>query len=165
MRKPLVILLGGLAIFHLVIAASNTVDVVASGLGWSDSAWRSGNVAWVQQSVEAGHLHVGSARMWGYVGTIGAACFELLAGVMLAIAVVALLRRPSEAAVVRRWVRLGIASALIVWLGLTIGVEVFISYESGGWDKFILLATVVMAAWIAVEVLPFEEESGVGNSV
>ena len=164
MRRPLIILVGGLAILHLVLATSNTVDVVASALGWSDSAWRSGNVAWVEQSVETGHLHIGSARMWGYLATIGAAFFQLFAGVMLAIATVALLRYQSSAAVVRRWVRLGVAAALVVWLGLTIGDEVFIAYESGGWERFILLAITVTAAWIAVEVLALDNESSVDEA-
>lgn len=159
MRRPLIVLLGGLALLHLVLATSNTVDIFASALGWSDSAWRSGNVAWVQQSVETGHLHFGSARMWGYVTTVGAACFQLLAGVMLAVATVTLFRRQSAASAVRRWARLGVASALVVWLGLTIGDEVFIAYESGGWERFVLLAIIVVAAWIAVELLPLDEES------
>ena len=164
MRRPLVILIGGLAIFHLVLATSNIVDVFASALGWSDSAWRSGNVGWVQQSVETGHLHIGSARAWGYVTTIGAAFFLLLAGLMLAIATVALLRQPTRGAAVRRWVRSGVAAALVVWLGLTIGDEVFIAYESGGWERFILLAITVIGAWIAVELLPLDEESSGDNA-
>ena len=152
-------LIGGLAILHLVLATSNTVDIIASALGWSDSAWRSGNVGWVEKSVEAGHLHIGSARMWGYITTIGAGVFQLLAGVALALAVITLLRRASRARAVRRWMRLGVAAALTVWLGLTIGVEVFIAYEYGGWERFILLATIVVAAWIAVEMLPFDAEA------
>lgn len=164
MRRPLVILIGGLAILHLVLATSNTVDVFASAFGWSDSAWRSGNVAWVQRSVETGHLHLGSARMWGYLTTVGAACFQLLAGVMLMIATVTLLRGQSAASAVRRWARLGVASALLVWLGLTIGDEVFIAYESGGWERFVLLAITVIGAWIAVELLPLDEESPGDNA-
>lgn len=159
MRRPLIVLIGGLAILHLVIATSNTVDIIASASGWSDSAWRSGNVAWVQKSVEAGHLHIGSARMWGYLTAAGAGTFQLLAGVLLAIAVVTLVRRPSAASEVRRWVRSGVAAAFVVWLGLTIGDEVFIAYEYGGWDKFILLATIILGTWIAVEVIPFDEET------
>ncbi len=39
------------------------------------------------------------------------------------------------------------------------GIEIFIVYEFGGWERFVLLAIVVVAAWISVELLPFDEES------
>ena len=159
MRRVLVVLIGGLALFHLVSGLSNASDVLGGALGWSSGAWRSGNLGFVQAAVEQGHLHLGSPRAWAYVTVIGAAAAELLAGALFATTVVVLLRRPSDVAALRRWMRRGVAVALLVWLGLALGDELFIAYETSGWDLFVLLAILVTVAWSAVELL----DLGVGS--
>lgn len=154
LRLPLLVLLGAQALMYLTMATSNTVDLLGSAFGWSASGWRSGNVAWVQHVVDAGHLGFGSPRMWAYLAVIFAATFELLAGIGWAAATLRLLGRDVPGT--RRWTSRAVAAALTVWLGLALGLEVFIAYESQGWEQFLVIGLVAVATWIAVELLPLE---------
>ena len=147
-------LIGAQMLMYLTLATSNVVDLLGSAFGWSDSGWRSGNVAWVQQVVSQGHVGSGSPRMWAYLAVIFAATFELLAGIGWAGASLGLLARDVPRA--RRWASRGAASALTVWLGLALGLEVFIAYETQGWEQFLVISLLAIGTWLAIELLPLE---------
>jgi hypothetical protein len=154
LRLPLLVLVGAQALMYLTMATSNVVDLLASAFGWSASGWRSGNVSWVQHVVAEGHIGIGSPRMWAYLAVLFAATFELLAGIGWAGSTLGLWRRDVPGA--RVWASRAVAAALTVWLGLALGLEVFIAYETQGWEQFLVIGLVAIVTWIAVELLPTE---------
>jgi hypothetical protein len=63
--SPLSVIIGGQAVLYSVIGASNLADLLGEAFGWSDAAWRSGNVSFVEYAIGKGTV---TGRRVGQVG-------------------------------------------------------------------------------------------------
>ena len=145
--SPLSVIIGGQAVLYSVIGASNLADLLGEAFGWSDAAWRSGNVSFVEYAIGKGHIGFGSPGVWALITVILATALELLAAFRFAGAWRAIATGTDPG----RPVRSAVSIAVLNWMVLAVGTELFIIYEAASWEKFVLLTVLAVLTWLAVE--------------
>jgi hypothetical protein len=129
--------------FYATVALSNLTDVLWS-FGLVDLAWRSGNVAWVRSALG----FAGKPQWLALVVVCGATLVQaLVAFLYLRAAARVAWRAPGAIEAFRAATVPGIA----LWFGFTVGVELFLAFETVDWSKFLALIVGGLVSLIVAE--------------